>query len=57
MGSEDKMMRFQNFCIKWLNVYLAWMPACMQMNHVSSSVHVPWFSHQNGGADICDVIY
>ena len=27
-----------------------------QTNHGSSSVHVQWFSHQNGGADICDVI-
>ena len=47
------MMRFQTFII---NGYLAWMPAGVQMNHGSSSVHVQWFSCQNGGADVCDVI-
>ena len=42
-----------NFC---QNGYLAWMPAGEQMNHGGSSVHAQWFSHQNGGADVCDVI-
>ena len=48
-----EMMRFQTSVI---NGYLAWMPAGVQMNHGSSSAHVQWFSCQNGGADICDVI-
>ena len=47
------MMRFWTFVI---NGYLAWMPAGVQMNHVSSSVHVQWFSCQNGGADDHDII-
>ena len=47
------MMTFQTFVI---NGYLAWMPAGVQMNHGSSSAHVQWFLHQNGGADYCDVI-
>ena len=38
------------------NGYLAWMLAGVQTNHGSSSVHVQWFSHQNGGADNHDVI-
>ena len=45
------MMRFQTSII---NGYLAWMPVGVQMNHGSSSAHAQWFSHQNGGADICD---
>ena len=28
----------------------------VQTNHGSSSAHAQWFSCQNGGADICDVI-
>ena len=52
MGSENEMTRFQNFRVKQLNSYLAWM----QTNHGSSSAHVQWFSHQNGGADIRDII-
>ena len=28
----------------------------VQMNHGGSSVHVQWLSHQNGGADDCDII-
>ena len=56
MGSEKETARFQNFHIKWLNGYLAWTPAGVQMNHGSSSVHVQWFYHQNGGADIHDII-
>ena len=55
-GLEKEMMRFQSFCMKRLNGYLAWMPAGMQTNHGSSSVHAQWFSCQNGGADICDII-
>ena len=47
------MTRFQTSVI---NGYLAWMLAGVQTNHGSSSVHVQWFSHQNGGADICDII-
>ena len=56
MGLEKETMRFQNFHIKWLNGYLAWMLAGTQTTHDSSSVHVQWFSHQNGGADVCDII-
>ena len=56
MGSEKEMMRFQSFRMKRLNGYLAWMPVGMQRNHGSSSVHVQWFSCQNGGADIHDII-
>ena len=55
-GSEKQMMRFRSFRIKWLNGYLAWTLVGMQMNQGSSSVHVQWFSHQNGGADVCDII-
>ena len=33
-----------------------WMPAGLQTNPGSSSAHVQWFSCQNGGADICDII-
>ena len=39
-----------------INGYLAWMLVGVQMDHGSPSVHVQWFSHQNGGADICDII-
>ena len=39
-----------------INVYLAWMPAGVQMDHGSPSVHVQWFSHQDCGADIHDII-
>ena len=46
-------MRFQTSII---NGYLAWMPAGMQMNFGGSSVHAQWFSCQNGGADIHDII-
>ena len=46
-------MRFQIFVI---NGYLAWMLAGAQTNHGSSSAHAQWFSHQNGGADISDII-
>ena len=56
MGLEKETTRFQSFHMKQLNGYLAWMPAGMQTNHGSSSVHAQWFSCQNGGADICDVI-
>ena len=52
-GFGKEMMRFQTFII---NGYLAWMPAGVQTNHGSSSAHVQWFSHQNGGADDCDVM-
>ena len=54
-GSENET-RFQNFHIKWLNGYLAWMLVGTQTNHGSSSVHVKWFSCQNGGADVHDII-
>ena len=47
------MMRFQTFV---LNGYLAWMLAGMQTNHGGSSAHVQWFSCQNGGAGIHDII-
>ena len=47
------MTRFRTFV---LNGYLAWMLAGVQTNQGGSSVHVQWFSHQNGGADICDII-
>ena len=46
-------MRFQTFVI---NSSLAWMLAGVQMNLGSSTVHVQWFSHLNGGADIHDII-
>ena len=46
-------MRFQ---ISVINGYLMWMPAGVQTNHGSSSTHAQWFSHQNGGADVCDII-
>ena len=45
--------RFQTFI---LNVYLAWMPVGMQTNHGDSSANAQWFSCQNGGADVCDII-
>ena len=47
------MTIFQTFI---LNSYLAWTLAGAQRNHGNSSVHAQWFSHQNGGADILDVI-
>ena len=47
------MMRFQTSVI---NSYLVWTLAGAQMNHGSSSAHAQWFSHQNGGVDICDII-
>ena len=46
-------MRFQTFV---LNGYLAWMLECAQTNHGSSSACTQWFSCQNGGADIRDII-
>ena len=45
--------RFRTFVI---NGYLAWTPAGAQTNHGSSSAHAQCFSHQNGGADIRDII-
>ena len=39
-----------------INGYLAWMLVGVQTNHGSSSVHVQWFSCQNGGADNCDIM-
>ena len=56
MGLEKETMRFQSFCMKRLNGYLVWTLVGMQMNPGSSSVHVQWFSHQNGGADVHDII-
>ena len=53
INKVDETMRFRTFVI---NSYLAWMPAGVQMNLGGSSVHVQWFSHLNGGADICDII-
>ena len=38
------------------NGYLVWMPVGVQMHHDGSSAHVQWFSHQNRGADDCDII-
>ena len=52
-GFGKEMTRFQTFSI---NSYLVWMLAGVQMNHGRSSVHVQWFSHQNDGADDCDII-
>ena len=52
-GFGKEMMRFQTSVI---NGCLAWMLAGVQTNHGSSSVHAQWFSHQNGGADICEII-
>ena len=52
-GFGKEMTRFRTSVI---NGYLAWMLAGAQTNHGSSSAHVQWFSHQNGGADICDII-
>ena len=52
-GLGKEMTRFQTSVT---NGYLVWTPAGVQMNHGSSSVHVQWFSCQNGGADICDII-
>ena len=52
-GFRKETTRFQTFVI---NSYLAWMLAGAQMNHGGSSAHVQWFSHQNGGADVCDII-
>ena len=53
MGSEKRRQCFRTSVI---NGYLAWMLVGRQMNHGSSSVHVQWFSCQNGGADIHDII-
>ena len=53
---QKEMMRFQNFHIKRLNGYLAWMPVGVKMNHSGSSMHAQWFTHQNGGMDIHDII-
>ena len=47
------MTRFLTFII---NGYLAWTLVGVQTNHGSSSAHVQWFSHQNGGADDFDII-
>ena len=52
-GFGRETTRFQTSVI---NGYLAWMPAGVQTNHGSSSVNAQWFSCQNGGADICDII-
>ena len=52
-GFGKEMTRFQTSII---NGYLAWMLLGAQMNHGSSSVHVQWFSCQNGGADVCNII-
>ena len=56
MGSEMRQRKTEPNQTFITNGYLAWMPAGVQMNHGSSSVHVQWFSHQIGGADICDII-
>ena len=47
---DDEIPNFRN-----KRLFGMWMPAGVQMNHGSSSAHVQWFSHQNGGADICDI--
>ena len=51
-GLEKEMTKFQTSAI---NGYLAWMLAGVQTNHGGSSVHAQWFSHQNNGADYCEV--
>ena len=56
MGLEKETMRFWSFRMKQLNGYLVQTPVGTQTNQGSSSVHAQWFSHQNGGADIHDVI-
>ena len=45
-------MRFQTSVI---NGYFVWTLAGVQADHGGPSVHVQWFSYQNGGADICDI--
>ena len=52
-GFGNETTTFHTFGLNGLS---AWMPADMQMTVGSSSVHVQWFSHQNNGADYCDVI-
>ena len=42
-----------NFCNKRL---FGMDAAGAQTNHGGFSVHVQWFSHQNGGADYRDII-
>ena len=54
MGSEMRQQKTElNFHNKWL---FGMDAAGVQMNHGSSSPHAQWFSHQNGGADNCDII-
>ena len=56
MGLETRRQKTELNQTFITNRYLAWMPVGAQMYHGSSSAHVQWFSHQNGGADDCDII-
>ena len=55
MGSEMRRQKTELNQTFITNSYLAWMLAGVQMNCGSSSTHVQWFSHQNGGADGRDI--
>ena len=56
MGLEMRRQKTQLNRTFVTNGYLAWMLAGVQTNHGGSSVHAQWFSCQNGGADIRDII-
>ena len=55
-GMKTGLKRDDEIPMFVINSYLAWMLVGVQMNHGSSSAHAQWFAHQNGGADICDII-
>ena len=55
-GSEMRQQKTKLNRTFVTNGYLAWMLAGVQMNHGGSSMHVQWFSCQNGGADDHDII-
>ena len=52
-GSEMKQRHFI-LSVKTVNWHGCWWG--MQTTIGSLSVHVQWFSHQNDGADYCDII-
>ena len=53
---ENRFGKETRFQTSVINGYLVWMPAGVQTNHGGSSAHAQWFSCQNGGADVCDII-
>ena len=55
-GSEMRLQKTKPNQTFVTNGYLVWMLAGAQINCGGSSMHVQWYSCQNGGADDHDII-